>query len=199
MILIYSFQPPGSLHEVFTPTPAIVRGGHFYTYNSLHLTEFSRSLDAQTQESLSNQSHPSAALTIMMMMTALPHLQLYREGLLFISMNILLNDLIPDIRSKSLSAFCRMVLKPSDYSDPFVDSDLDSFNIHLSKNKRIKQMPDLLTANKLAKDIKLGCGLNFEVCHSLEKGINANDFIFCGEDWMDPGLEVEWKKKLKET
>ena len=66
MNFIFSFQAPGTLHEVYTPTPSITRGGHFNTYDSLHLTEFSRSLDTLTNDSFSNQSHPSAALTISM-------------------------------------------------------------------------------------------------------------------------------------
>jgi hypothetical protein len=33
----FSFQTPGTLHEVYMPTPSITRGGHFYTYDSLHL------------------------------------------------------------------------------------------------------------------------------------------------------------------
>jgi hypothetical protein len=74
-----SLQPPGSWHEVYTPTPSITQGGHFYTYDSLHLTEFSRSLDLQTKGAFSNQVHPSAGLTIMMMMAALPHLKSYSK------------------------------------------------------------------------------------------------------------------------
>lgn len=68
----FSFQYPGCLHEVYTPIPSVVRGGHFYSYTSLHLTEVSRSIDKLTEESLSNQTHPCASLTLAMMLLALP-------------------------------------------------------------------------------------------------------------------------------
>ncbi|KAH7916862.1 hypothetical protein BV22DRAFT_1052859, partial [Leucogyrophana mollusca] len=32
------FQPPGILHTVYTPVPAIFSGGYFYNYNTMHLT-----------------------------------------------------------------------------------------------------------------------------------------------------------------
>ena len=40
-----SIMPPGTWHVVYTATPSYVSGGHFYTYETLHLTEFSRSFD----------------------------------------------------------------------------------------------------------------------------------------------------------
>ena len=83
-----SIQPPGCLHEVYTPTPSITRGGHFYSYNSLHHTKFSRSLDILTEDSFSNQTHPSVSLTLMMMTAALPKLNEYRKSSFFYLLNI---------------------------------------------------------------------------------------------------------------
>ena len=80
----YRFQHPGCLHKVYTPIPSIVRGGHFYNYNSLHLTEVSRAIDYRTNASLSNQTHLSTPLTFVMMMLALPLYNDYREINLFL-------------------------------------------------------------------------------------------------------------------
>ena len=80
----YRFQHPGCLHEVYTPIPSIVRGGHFYNYNSLHLTEVSRAIDYMTNASLSNQTHNSTPLTLVMMMLALPLYNDYRKINFFI-------------------------------------------------------------------------------------------------------------------
>ncbi|KAG1845815.1 hypothetical protein F4604DRAFT_1936726 [Suillus subluteus] len=45
-------QPPGQLHAEYNPNPAFARGGHFFTYGTLHHTLSSRSLEvtAQTRE-----------------------------------------------------------------------------------------------------------------------------------------------------
>lgn len=60
------------LYEVYTPVPSVNCSGHFYTYNSLHLTEVSHLIDHWTSGSLSNQTHPSSTMTIAMMLAALP-------------------------------------------------------------------------------------------------------------------------------
>ena len=54
------------------PIPSVTRGGHMYTYESMHLTKFSRAFDACMSDSLSNQTHPCALLTIALMLAALP-------------------------------------------------------------------------------------------------------------------------------
>ena len=83
----FSFQHPGCLHEVYTPIPSVVRGGHFYTYSSLHLTEVSRAIDYHSNDSLSNQSHPSTPLTIVQMMKALQFYKDFCENCYFYFMN----------------------------------------------------------------------------------------------------------------
>jgi hypothetical protein len=65
-------MPPGTFHEVYTPIPSVTVGGHVYSYNALHLTEMSRSLDKKTEEKFTNTTHPSATLTIVQMLAALP-------------------------------------------------------------------------------------------------------------------------------
>lgn len=71
---------------------------HSTSYDSLHHTEFSQSLDILTADSFLNQTHPSVSLTIMMMMAALPRLNKYCKS----SFCSLLN-----FRSKLSSTFPR--------------------------------------------------------------------------------------------
>jgi len=65
-------MPPATFHEVYTPVPSVTLGGHFYTYNALHLTEMGRACDMHTSGRFTNQSHFSSSLTIALMMAALP-------------------------------------------------------------------------------------------------------------------------------
>lgn len=72
LIAIHSIQPPSTIHEVYTPTPSVTTGGHFYTYNSLHFTECSRIYDIHTRDCLTNNIHNGVTQTMVMMMAALP-------------------------------------------------------------------------------------------------------------------------------
>ena len=47
------------MHEVYSPNKSVTIGGHFLTYDSLHLTAVSRAFDAQNEYSITNQSHHS--------------------------------------------------------------------------------------------------------------------------------------------
>ncbi|THU94923.1 hypothetical protein K435DRAFT_860092 [Dendrothele bispora CBS 962.96] len=50
-------QPPGIVHQVFTPVPSYFKGSSFWTFDSLHLTRFSRELDQLYGESTTNVDH----------------------------------------------------------------------------------------------------------------------------------------------
>jgi hypothetical protein len=52
-----SIMPPGTWHAVYTATPSFTDGGHFFTYNTLHLTEFSRAFDHLHSEYSTNANH----------------------------------------------------------------------------------------------------------------------------------------------
>jgi hypothetical protein len=74
--------PPITTLQSGVQMPSVVQGGHFYSYNSLHLTEISRAIDKLTDDALLNQSHPSVAMTLSLMLAALPLLNNYRKNLL---------------------------------------------------------------------------------------------------------------------
>lgn len=50
-------MPPGIWHAVYTATTSYFTGGHFYTLETLHLTEFSRAFDHTNAEVATNADH----------------------------------------------------------------------------------------------------------------------------------------------
>lgn len=65
-------MPPGIWHSVYTPTPSYCSGGHFYTYETLHLTEQSRHFDHTHGDFSTNANHHVERLLARMVL-ALPH------------------------------------------------------------------------------------------------------------------------------
>ncbi|KAF8889783.1 hypothetical protein BD779DRAFT_1671565 [Infundibulicybe gibba] len=90
-------QPPGAWHEVFTPSKSVVLGGHIVPYETLHLMEASRRLDASHGLGLTNSEHNGIDQTLEHMLTALPSL---RDREFF---------------RKPIAALCNMILHPRDY------------------------------------------------------------------------------------
>ncbi|KAG2114684.1 uncharacterized protein F5147DRAFT_649847 [Suillus discolor] len=50
-------QPPGQFHAVYTPVTLFATGGHFYNYETMHLTELSQYIDHKQGRTLTNQVH----------------------------------------------------------------------------------------------------------------------------------------------
>ncbi|OCH83607.1 hypothetical protein OBBRIDRAFT_547796 [Obba rivulosa] len=67
-------QPPGQLHAVYTPVASVTVGGHFYSYDSMHLTELSRFIDHTHGETLTNEVHYHSKDSIMRLVLALPQI-----------------------------------------------------------------------------------------------------------------------------
>lgn len=61
-------MPPGTWHEVYTPTQGICSGGHFLCYDTLHLTAFSRKFDREHGQESTNSHHPSIYRTLCRML-----------------------------------------------------------------------------------------------------------------------------------
>jgi hypothetical protein len=76
----HRLQPPGVLHAVYTPVKTIATGGHFFTYDTLHLTEIARAYDNSflnqqlRKEVATNNEHPAVPRQITRMLLALPRL-----------------------------------------------------------------------------------------------------------------------------
>lgn len=61
-------MPPGAWHMVYTPVRTLATGGHFYTYETLHLTEMSRAFDRKHAREVTNTTHVSSFPTLCAMM-----------------------------------------------------------------------------------------------------------------------------------
>ncbi|TDL13818.1 hypothetical protein BD410DRAFT_810230 [Rickenella mellea] len=76
------FQPPGAFHVVYTPVKGMTSGGHFFCYDTLHLTEFARAYDISKKPDTddprhkisTNSEHPSASRKLYRMALAMPSL-----------------------------------------------------------------------------------------------------------------------------
>ncbi|KAG2359130.1 hypothetical protein BDR07DRAFT_1488640 [Suillus spraguei] len=86
-------QPPGQLHAVYTPVATFATGGHFYNYESMHLTEVSRHIDHKQGKTLTNQIHAHSLETFQRMIVNLPRIsrrvKLYSRPLIALCMMVL--------------------------------------------------------------------------------------------------------------
>lgn len=89
-----------------------------------------------------------------------------------------------------------MVIKPLDYGKEMKDPDVLVFNSKAPKKKQIKNMPDVIFANKVAQSLQKNLQFNLKVSHNVDENIDNNDFIFSGEGWLDPGPNINCKKNL---
>lgn len=64
---MHRFQPPNAWHEVYTPSKSVTVGGHYYTYDTLHLSDAARHFDI-VRPGTTNQHHTSSQLTMSSML-----------------------------------------------------------------------------------------------------------------------------------
>ncbi|KIK37150.1 hypothetical protein CY34DRAFT_109229 [Suillus luteus UH-Slu-Lm8-n1] len=99
------FMPPGKFHEVYTPLVTFATGGHFLSYLTMHLSEWSRFLDQLYGSMFTNQEHEDTLLVLRRMVVAIPrlsHCKLYHRATV---------------------ALCTMVLNPGQYLSQRADED----------------------------------------------------------------------------
>ena len=78
LIILDSIQPPGTDHMVFTAEPTVMSGGHIYTYDTMHLTEFvlmfdlGRDRGGSPRIAATNAAHAGAFRKVYRMAIALP-------------------------------------------------------------------------------------------------------------------------------
>ncbi|KAF8062561.1 hypothetical protein FPV67DRAFT_1673032 [Lyophyllum atratum] len=153
-----TLMPPGAFHAVYTPIRSIALGGHFLTYNTLHLTEVSRAYDHRKARLVTNADHPSIHLTLSGMMVTL-----FREPSKI------------KLHTKCIQALCRMVIHYDDYIADTGKGHLTRAIHSLAKNNRICKL-----ARILAQTIVEGMGWDL--------GRDSDFLFTGGSDgWMDPG------------
>ncbi|KIK52592.1 hypothetical protein GYMLUDRAFT_251084 [Collybiopsis luxurians FD-317 M1] len=91
------FQPPGALHLVYTPRACVAFGGHFYSYDSLHLTEWTQRLQHLKSNFITNQNPARVKEVLNWMMLNF----LNKGGRVFYK--------------QAVAALCRMILVESEY------------------------------------------------------------------------------------
>ncbi|KAF8954509.1 hypothetical protein BDZ97DRAFT_1766087 [Flammula alnicola] len=180
-------QPPGTFHEVYTPTPSVTLGGHFYTYNTMHLTEVARAFDVRNNGKHTNQDHTSAQATIAMMMCALP---LYPELAL---------------HRKPLAALCQILMDSTSYilgkapDEPVVAKGKGKQKASKGKKKSTAKTPtqdNLYEYNP--KDLAVCMADRLRKVYTLphsssktEPPEERQDFIFDDGEWTDIGPVVD--------
>ena len=186
----FIIMPPATLHEVFTPVPSVTIGGHFYTYNTLHLTELARSIDKGSMDKFTNQTTGIAGMTIMAMTSILPIM--VDRGINFSSFLItsLFTWTFQVIHRKPLASLCHMVLYPQKYGSEIIDADLLVYNSkHTQPRKRLSDVDNAISiAQKLVKSLNLPQNVE----HYPRGNKNREDFIFDGYSFLDPGPPVPW-------
>lgn len=66
-----SIQPPGQFHHVYTTEDSITAGGHFFTFNTMHLTEWARRCIHDTGGQGTNAYHSATVRQLSLMVIAL--------------------------------------------------------------------------------------------------------------------------------
>ncbi|TCD60520.1 hypothetical protein EIP91_009937, partial [Steccherinum ochraceum] len=154
-------QPPGQIHEVYTPEPTACAGGHFYTIDAMHMTEAMLRYDYDTKSVDTNFHHASTSLSMIMMINGLKDSD---------------RNVYP---RKGLAALCRLVLNEAAYfADPFVDPDLALKNVReLERGEKPSEMMDdrliaLQNAEMMVRE------LNLSIHQREDKSDEKHDFVF---------------------
>lgn len=188
---------------MYTPTPSVTIGGHFYTYNTLHLTECARIYDIHTKSILTNQYHNGVTQTMALMMAALPLFpDLGRSLSLSCSPRY---SPLAAIRKKPLAALCKMVANTSHYKSGAETEGEKAASKNKGKKKKrnnnededVQSLSELALAEHMAYRLRRHANLPSKTAiykpwsgfeEPEEQGPN---FIFNGGTWMDPQEVVD--------
>ncbi|KAG2062750.1 hypothetical protein BDR04DRAFT_1123729, partial [Suillus decipiens] len=91
------FMPPGKFHEVYTPLVTFAMGGHFLSYHTMHLSEWSCFLDHLYGSLFTNEERQDTLLVLRRMVVAIPRLSYCK------------------LYHRAIVALCTMVLNPGQY------------------------------------------------------------------------------------
>jgi hypothetical protein len=158
-------------------------GGHFLTYDTMHLTEFSRRCDVELSDDVTNSDHSDHQFLLARMALDLARRPGFSEYSV-VSL-ILTPNHLQGIRRKPLTALCRMVLHPDDY---YLKGDTD-----------IKYRWCTSTFVDYAQEVCQYLVEKFKLLVGSED--DADDFLFdgvCGRtDWMAPGDVIDLGTELQ--
>ncbi|KII90905.1 hypothetical protein PLICRDRAFT_28797 [Plicaturopsis crispa FD-325 SS-3] len=162
-----TFMPPGAFHLVLTVTPSVTLGGHFYTYESMHLTEMARAFDHSASQSSTNTEHPAAERAIARMALALPT---YARG----------ERRNPAMLRRPFAGLARMILHHTDYKTE-------------AEQRSPLRLADFdLLVNETANDLKFASWIVKRVMDANNiSEIDLDNITRCGgPDYDQPGTET---------
>lgn len=167
---------PDTWHAVYTPVRTVATGGHFFLYETMHLTEVSRAFDRRKGLCVTNTSHVSAYHTLCCMMVNVIRGDLMGKFFLVLSVHFRELTGYAEFKLKPLDALCRMVLNNTAYIAQTGIARL---------TRSVKQDAES-TIPKLARTI----ATYFVRRLNLDK--DDDEYLFKhGESWMDPGEIVD--------
>ncbi|KAL1657923.1 hypothetical protein GGF50DRAFT_121347 [Schizophyllum commune] len=167
------FQPPGQAHVVFTPTNCTSVGKQFLCYVALHLTEYARRLEAQTQGRGTNQNLDTLQVMVIHMAAALP--ARLAAGQVFYK--------------KPLIALCRMVLQPHLYISARIEKEYTGPALDFICRMR-KKGPLEWVDGHVDRIAAEACS-RLKILLGYQGKIPPGYLLEGGGNWRDPGEEVD--------
>ncbi|TCD60109.1 hypothetical protein EIP91_010706 [Steccherinum ochraceum] len=174
-------QGPGQYHEVYTPIPTVTVGGHFYSLNTMHLSETVLYYTHGVHATDTNHRHHSASLVAALMINRL-------------------KDKGPrSYPKKSLMGLCNLILHPEAYHlhryrdpDLYFRRAMESYaaeKAHVDPPTEVDDMDDIKQARANARILQTALGFEFN-WRKTNRGDDYSNYAFAGEGLYDPGPDV---------
>ncbi|KAG6864740.1 hypothetical protein C0991_007447 [Blastosporella zonata] len=160
----FIIMPPGTLHEVYTPVRTVATGGHYISYDTLHLTEMSRAVDHKHGQRITNDVHIVVHNLLSGMMMSIAHG--YQRP----------------YHLKCLQALCKMLVYPQNY---FASTGNSAHTRQLGK--MVRDAPVSRSAAVEAEGLMSGMG--WDLSAQGRDYLFAGD-----GPWYDPGSLVSSQK-----
>lgn len=195
LTLLSSFQPPNGWHEVYTPTNSVMVGGHFMTYDSMHLADVSRRFDVVYPQALTDQHHYSVQTTLMGMLASIARRK--NRGKPFCAYITNLFSFFLVYRRKSLTSLCRMALLPHLYLMRTAEAvKMKALMLYIKNNLphrfTSEKLPQAKSANYVMEDVEfVGIRVADVLVDELGLDYKNMDDIFTPMPWTHPGEPIE--------
>ncbi|KAG1855274.1 hypothetical protein F4604DRAFT_1932333 [Suillus subluteus] len=179
------FMPPGKFHEVYTPLVTFAIGGHFLSYHTMHLSEWSCYLDQLHGSLFTNQEQQDTLLVLRRMVVAIPrlsHCKLYHRAVV---------------------ALCTMVLNPSQYISQRASESEDMLHRSGKGGKKMKSRKAVkTTSSKNNLDSKRCIDMADEIANCVLKALKLDNpraaSVLDDQPYDEVGDEVELGEELAE-
>ena len=184
----YRIQPPGALHLVYTVEKSVFTCGHFYTLDTMHLTEVARACAAYTNQCGTNASHPGSTRLLSRMALSLVFNWKKSGGILYhaaVICLLLLITLTILVLRKPFISLARMLLWAHLYAPGDVDPDERTFEPNQESRGELAAAQAVVEAilehnDIFIDDIRPNKFKTFQWLSSIGEGSDWTD-------WQDPG------------